>query len=379
MAQHPFIFSHERKYRLQRHLAFWIFWWLFFAVLYSYTFQVSILPDFKRLPVALVDSLFYLFPHMLLTYSIMYYVIPWFVFTGKYLRAAAIVLFFFFVVAFISAVIGSYILPVVRHYLFNISPLHASGGFFLLALLAGLRGAITIGGLAAAIKLMKYWYVKEQRNLQLQKENIEAQLQLLKAQVQPHFLFNTLNNIYSHTQTTSPVAANMVAGLSDLMRYILYEATLPLVSLDKELNMLHDYIDLEKMRYGNKLEMHVDMPTQTYGLNIAPLLLLPLVENSFKHGASNMLEQPWINLKVAIENNVVEMKLVNGKAKEAEKNYCDSGLGIKNVQKRLALLYPSRHELKILNEEDTFIVTLKVELEPRVGTLNPSFQKLVHA
>jgi sensor histidine kinase YesM len=379
MEQHPFIFSDEKKYRLQRHLAFWIFWWLFFAVLYSYTFQVSILPDFKRLPVAVVDSLFYMLPHMLLTYSLMYYVIPRFVFTGKYFRAAAIVLFFFFVVAFISAIIGSYILPVVRYYLFSISPLHASGGFFLLALLAGLRGAITIGGLAAAIKLMKYWYVKEQRNIYLQKENIEAQLQLLKAQVQPHFLFNTLNNIYSHTQTTSPVAANMVAGLSELMRYILYEATLPLVSLDKELNMLQDYIDLEKMRYGNKLELHIDMPKRTDGLYIAPLLLLPLVENSFKHGTSNMLEQPWINLKIEIQNNVVEMKLINGKAKEADNNYSDSGIGIKNLQKRLALLYPSTHELTIMNEEEIFIVTLKVELEEKEQTTSPSFQKFVHA
>ena len=98
-------------------------------------------------------------------------------------------------------------------------------------MLAGLRGGITVGGIAAAIKLMKYWYVKEQRNLQLQKENAESQLQLLKAQVHPHFLFNTLNNIYSFTQNTSPVAAKMVTGLSDLLRFMLYECNQRLVPL----------------------------------------------------------------------------------------------------------------------------------------------------
>ena len=96
---------------------------------------------------------------------------------------------------------------------------------FYLGLLAGLRGSITIGGLAAAIKLMKHWYVKQQRNLELKKENVESQLQLLKAQVHPHFLFNTLNNIYSYTQNTSPVASQLVMGLSEMLRYMLYEGS----------------------------------------------------------------------------------------------------------------------------------------------------------
>src|SRR4029079_6241522 len=120
-----------------------------------------------------------------------------------------------------------------------------------LSLLAGLRGAITVGGMAAAIKLMKYWHIKEQRNLQLQKENVESQLQLLKAQVHPHFLFNTLNNIYSYTQNTSPVASKMVSGLSDLLRFMLYECNQRVVPLAKELKTIKDYISLEQIRYGN--------------------------------------------------------------------------------------------------------------------------------
>ena len=182
-----------------------------------------------------------------------------------------------------------------------------------MSLLGGLRGAITIGGLAAAIKLMKYWYIKEQRNLQLQKENAEAGLQLLKAQIHPHFLFNTLNNIYSYTQNTSPSASKMITGLSDMLRYILYEGNQPLVPLHKELQMIQDYINLEKIRYGNRMELHVDLPENTHGLFIAPLLLLPLVENCFKHGTSNMLEQPWINLEISIQGKQMQMKLLNGK------------------------------------------------------------------
>src|SRR6185436_3871332 len=145
-----------------------------------------------------------------------------------------------------------------------------------LSLLAGLRGGITIGGIAVSIKLMKHWYVKEQRNLQLQKENAEAQLQLLKAQVHPHFLFNTLNNIYSHTQGVAPVASQLALGLSDMLRFMIYECNQPQVSLAKELKMIQDYVTLEKIRYGNRLDVQIDLPPYTENLLIAPLLLLPL-------------------------------------------------------------------------------------------------------
>lgn len=361
MQQQLFIFSNERKYRLRRHAAFWVFWWFFFGILYSYTARFSLFPDFKRIPVSMMDSFFFMIPHMFLTYSLIYFVVPKFVVKGKYIESGFLVLFLFFLVACISALLGKFILPFFRLHLFSIPYYDFVNNTFLLFLLAGLRGAITIGGLAAAIKLMKYWYIKEQRNLLLEKENMESQLQLLKAQIHPHFLFNTLNNIYSFTQTTSPAAAKMVTGLSDLLRYILYEGAQSFVPLSKELKMIEDYINLEKIRYGNKLELHLDLPVHTNDLLIAPLLLLPLVENCFKHGTSNVLEQPWIHLQVSIKNTELQMKLLNGKVNHPATNTNSAGIGIKNVQQRLSLLYPGKHELNITSEEDVFIVNLKLE------------------
>jgi LytS/YehU family sensor histidine kinase len=234
-----------------------------------------------------------------------------------------------------------------------------------LSLLAGLRGGITIGGMAAAIKLMKYWYVKEQRNLELQKENTESQLQLLKAQIHPHFLFNTLNNIYSYTQGNSPTASKLVMGLGDMLRYMLYECNQPMVPLEMELQMLKDYILLEKIRYGNSLDVHVDVPKESDGLLIAPLLLLPFVENCFKHGASHMIDQPWVNLYVSIEDAEMRMKLLNGKPVNYQPINHTHGIGIGNVRKRLELLYPGKFSLDIREEEDVFIVNLRLELEKR--------------
>jgi sensor histidine kinase YesM len=361
MEKYKFIFSDQKRYRLQRHLFFWTFWWIFFAFLYSFTVRASMLPDFRRLPVSSVDALIFMIPHMFLSYMLMYFVVPKFVFKGKYAGAGVFVLLLFFVTACISLVVARYILPPIHKAFFSIKDNYDLDAPPLSFLLAGLRGAITVGGIAAAIKLMKYWYVKEQRNLQLQKENAEAGLQILKAQVHPHFLFNTLNNIYAYTQNVSPVASKMITRLSDILRYTLQEGTKPLVPLRQELQMIQDYISLEEIRYGNRLELHIQLPENTNGLYIAPLLLLPLVENCFKHGTSHVLDQPWIHLQISIAENQMQMKLLNGKALKIQEQR-STGIGLKNVQKRLALLYPGKHELSITNEAEVFIVNLKLEL-----------------
>ncbi len=384
MERYPFIFSDERKYRIRRHLAFWITWWLFQGFLYSFLL-INEAYFWQRLPTALLDSLIFLTAHMFLSYSLMYFVIPRYVLKEKYRVAFAWVAALFLITAGISTFLSLVIIAPV-HKFFGVPEYRHAGGVVATTIsihysfMAGLRGGLTIGGLAAAIKLMKSLYLKEQRNLQLKKENVESQLQLLKAQVHPHFLFNTLNNIYSFTQNTSPQASKLVTGLSDLLRFILYECNQPLVPLSKELKMIRDYIELEKVRYGNELELHVDMPAETNDLYISPLLLLPLIENCFKHGTSQILEQPWISLQINLNGQQMQMKLLNGKSTQPIISKNGSGIGIHNVEKRLALLYPGKHELTITNEEDVFIVNLKIELEQvNQPVLKTNFLPLTHA
>lgn len=367
--QYPFIFSDEPRYRIRRHLVFWVFWWLFQAVLYSvigfsgkYSYLLQLLDS-------TLESLAYLTAHIFLAYTLMYFVIPRYLLNQKYGQTAIWVAICFLVAACISTILSATIIPKIQEWILN----DIQNGRALqkrattrihLSLMAGLRGAITIGGIAASIKLMKHWYVKEQRNLQLQKENAEAQLQLLKAQVHPHFLFNTLNNIYAHTQNTAPVASKLVMGLSDMLRFMLYECNQPLVPLSKELKMIQDYITLEQIRYDDQLDVHIDLPVNYDNLGIAPLLMLPLVENCFKHGTSQMIEQPWLSLQVTLEKNRMHVKLMNGKVNEVVKT-TNKGIGILNVRKRLALLYPGKHELSITDEEDVFIVNIWLQLDSK--------------
>jgi len=367
MDRYPFIFSDKPKYRIRRHLIFWASWWLFMGFLYSFL-AINQKNYGQQLLVALVDSLIFMSAHILLSYTLMYFVIPKYVLKEKYIVAFAWVISLFLITAAYCSFLTLVVIPPVHEvlyfagcrYLAGVPPATASINY---SFMAGLRGGITIGGLAAAIKLIKSLYLKEQRNMQLKKENVESQLQLLKAQVHPHFLFNTLNNIYSFTQNTSPQASKLVTGLSDLLRFILYECNQPLVPLSKELTMIRDYIELEKVRYGNKLELHLDVPTETNDLYIAPLLLLPLIENCFKHGTSQILEQPWVSLHIDLKGRQMQMKLLNGKSVKSTRSKNGPGIGIYNVKKRLELLYPGKHELTITDEEDVFIVNLKIELE----------------
>ena len=366
MQPHPFIFSNKLSYRLLRHLVFWFCWWVFCSIIYAYLPVTQILPHYKRFIISATEAFIFLGVHMFLTYNLVYFVVPHLLIKGRYLSSFVAVILLFIATGVLNAFVSPYVEGVrnfILHPFFQSLPKRFASRDFSYSLLAGLRGGITIGGLAAAIKLMKYWYVKEQSNLQLQKEKAQIQLQLLKAQVHPHFLFNTLNNIYSFTQTSSPVAAKMVAGLSDMLRYMLYEGDKPLVPLAKELNMLRDYIMLEQVRYGARLDVHIDIPDNTEDLYITSLILLPLVENCFKHGASNMVEQSWINMIISIEGDCMTMKLVNGKPRDYNSGKTGAGIGLQNVQKRLELIYPQQHVIKITEAEDVFIVDLKIELQ----------------
>jgi membrane protein CcdC involved in cytochrome C biogenesis len=368
--QHPFIFSSDKKWRWRRHLFFWGFWWLFQGFLYSFVAAGQGLAYWERLESSMIEALIYLIPHIFLSYSIVYFVIPKFILKQQYLKAAIVISVLFLITAAISAALSLTAIDFVR------KCIHGSDNVFVqrhskvvrvfLAIMAGLRGAITIGGLAGCIKLMKHWYMKEKRNMQLQQQNTEAQLQLLKAQVHPHFLFNTLNNIYSYTYKDAPKAAQVVDGLSSMLRYMLYETNVPLVPLSKELKLIKDYISIESVRYGEKLDVQMNIADNTDELYIAPLMLIPFVENCFKHGVSQMIDNPWISLHIAIcDDSTMLMKLVNGKNDQLKSNQHHKGIGIKNVEKRLKLIYAYQYKLDIIDDVDVFIVNLKIQLDKK--------------
>jgi len=360
-------FSEELKYRISRHLLFWFCYWLYFGFLHaSNAFGASQIRYFNNLPYTLTESVLLLIPQMIIAYPMLYFILPRYLLKRKYVTGILFTVILTFIGTVTSLFMVNEINQKVLEYLMPVRflriPQRPDNVSYFMSLILVMKGGLLGATTAVGIKLMKYWYLKEHRNLQLQKENMDAQLQLLTAQVHPHFLFNTLNNIYSQTQTESPRGSKMIMGLSDLLRYILYEGQKPLVPVKHELLMISEYISLEKIRYGNKLDVHLLTPDKADDIYIAPLLLLPFVENCFKHGTSNMLQNPWINLTVELKDTTLVMKLMNGKTPSNGSIQNKQGIGINNVSQRLSLLYKDKHDLQIREDEEVFVVDLKVEL-----------------
>jgi sensor histidine kinase YesM len=215
--------------------------------------------------------------------------------------------------------------------------------------------------LMLALKLSLDWYGQQLIIQQITVEKLHAEVDFLRAQVNPHFLFNILNNLYALTLKKSELAPDVVLKLSAMMEYMLYDSNDEKVLLDKELGYLHNYIELERLRFNGGAYITLTMDQAVEGQTIAPLLLLPLVENAFKHGLSRQTENGWLKVTIGLNGKTLTMQVENTKpvlVNAATKG----GIGLNNLRKRLDLLYPGRHELELEDEVNTFKARLVIEL-----------------
>ncbi len=218
-----------------------------------------------------------------------------------------------------------------------------------------------IAGLGSMIYLIRKWMEQQRINETLMKEKVAAELALLRSQVQPHFIFNTLNNIYMLSLKNSPLTSDMIYRLSALLSYMLYDSKRTLIEVEKEIDYVKNYINLEKIRYGNRLDIQMTGVNNVRGVQVPPLLFLPLVENAFKHGVSNAVEDSWIHIDISLKKRVLIFKIENSLCDEkAKTNGFGNGLGLDNLRKRLEILYPDNFELKLLKEEGSHLAVLKL-------------------
>jgi len=230
-------------------------------------------------------------------------------------------------------------------------------------LIVELVNLYSIVGVYALFYFVRSLYEEQQRVQNLLQEKTLAELELLKSQVQPHFIFNALNNIYSTALVKSPETARQIAHLSDFLNYNLHESKQDSVSLAAEIVYIKNYIELQKSRYENKLDASVNIYDEISDLHIAPLLLLPLVENSFKHGIENSIKPGWIRVDVSRQDDNFSIKVENSREeKMPQAPMKNGGIGLKNVQKRLQLIYPNKHEFRIIEELHSWLVVLKITI-----------------
>ncbi|MEA3287110.1 MAG: histidine kinase [Candidatus Marinimicrobia bacterium] len=201
---------------------------------------------------------------------------------------------------------------------------------------------------------------------EIESNRLRAELNSLKAQINPHFLFNTLNNIYSYSLFKSEKTPEMILKLSGLMNYIIYECQADQVGLSKEIDFIRNYVELEKMRVEDTLEIKLDIQENPYDFQIAPLLFVPFLENAFKHGVNIQDQQPYIRLQLEVSASGLlhfECENLQDDTELDDPQEKSGGIGLENVRKRLELLYPGACELKIDRGLNKFQVNLKIQLK----------------
>lgn len=336
------------RYRFLWHLLFWVLvfvmYWLTYAGFMDRYYQQFIM-NLVVLPARMIG-----------TYSLIYLILPLATQKKKFISFGILVLIHFFMYGFIIYASFYYFNPYQDSYNLPKSPL-----FNVTKILIKSISDYFIPAMAAAIVIFKKWYLDEQKNKKLTEEKMAAELNFLKSQVHPHFLFNTLNNLYALTLIKSEKTPDIVLKLSDLLDYMIYKSNDDFVPLAKELEILEGYIELEKMRYNERLDLKYEIKGEPGTHEIAPLILLPFIENCFKHGASMDRVNPNIQIKLNIEPSFLFLKVVNSIPAEKKNGEQENeGIGLSNVKRRLELIYPGQHELEINAKDKIFEVDLKI-------------------
>ena len=294
-----------------------------------------------------------------LVYYIFYFVLPTYLENSQILKLILASLLGYFVTGIVYRAVEGYIyLPL---FFPQIKPLFWSGDSLLFAYF----DVFITTSAALSIKMIKLNYQKIEHEKALVKEKLSAELDFLRAQTNPHFLFNTLNNLYGLARKKSDKTPDAILMLSKIMRFMLYDCRVPRIQVAGETKVIRDYIELEKLRYNNRLTVVYEEDLDNPGTLIAPLLLLPFVENSFKHGAHSSTEAAEIRIKLFLRDNHLDFRVDNTFESDgirAVKDPNSSGIGIRNEKRQLELIYPNIHQLDFEEDGKWYHARLQIDL-----------------
>jgi sensor histidine kinase YesM len=328
--------------RILYHVLFWIALYVLDVLIFGIGYEN--LDHFVTLVLAEIP------PQVFLAYTVMYWIIPRYVKNKRFNESLFLLLVAFIVSGFVGHL---FFFP------FNLYEPNTSIADIPKIFVRGFY-ALLHASIFVAIKLIKMWYENEKRVSEMEKSKLESELKMLKDQVNPHFMFNTLNNLYGLIGKNPIHAQESVLRLSRIMHHMLYESNHNRIPMQQEIRCIRDYIELEKLRYPGNLSISLNVQEDVHALSIVPLAIFPFVENSFKHGASEMIEEAWINIDFSTFKNSFVFKIENGKGPKVTSE--SNGIGLNNVKRRLELIYGEDHSLQIIDGTETFLVILKVSL-----------------
>ncbi len=221
-----------------------------------------------------------------------------------------------------------------------------------------------VGSSSTIYGIITDWFIHQSEKIELQTQTMQSELKFLRSQINPHFLFNTLNNLYALTLKKSEDAPQIVLKLSEMMRYMLYECNERKVPLYKEITYMRNYLDLERLRQHKMVDINLNLTGEIKDQRIAPLLLIPFIENSFKHGLGNQIDHGYVNINLRVEGHHLIFDIENSKGPSQPKQIHrrSGGIGLVNVRRRLNLIYNDQYKLDIRNDPNSYKVILDLNL-----------------
>jgi Histidine kinase len=350
------ILYYQKTNRVASHILFWLF-----VLLISLSSSKYYDGNGFTIRFALIGNGLYLIPQIIATYFLTYFIIPLFFFQKKYK------------IAVISFIAGSYLICALSRFLIvrvaeplaGIAPKAFETNDEIMTDLPKLLYVyffhiFSLAFVFLFVKLLKDQLDIQKRALTMQKEKTETELRLLKSQMNPHFLFNTLNNIYALSLVNSPVTSSSIGRLGEILDYILYRCNDLLVPLSGEITLLNNYIGLEKLRYDERLTLNFVID-QARDIDIAPLILLSIVENAFKHGTSHDIGNVSIDINLHVDDTALRF-VASNTCKRTAATEIPASIGLPNLRQQLELIYPRRHQLSITRSETHFTVTLIIDI-----------------
>jgi two-component system, LytTR family, sensor kinase len=219
---------------------------------------------------------------------------------------------------------------------------------------------MSVVGISTCYRLLTDY--QEEKNLQVEQEKsrLQSELSFLRSQISPHFMFNLMNSLAALARKKSDLLEPIIIKMSDLLRYMLYDSDETKVSIDKEVNYLNSYVELQKLRFGSHIKIDMQIDAQNNNIVIEPMLLIPFVENAFKHG-TGYITDPFIKVKLVTNAKTLHFSVKNKFSKTSTEAKDDSsGIGLANVRRRMELLYPDKHTLSITTDKDMFVTELEI-------------------
>ncbi|HEX4850439.1 MAG TPA: histidine kinase, partial [Puia sp.] len=361
---YPLVFSNNSRYRIARHVLFWTTWIIYDT--YFVTITWTNLPFSKVFFAALFEQIVSMPMDMAFCYSIIYFLIPRYLYKGKYITMILLWLLFsvMYVACFRLYII--YLVPILRS--IDGLPIRATHAYNFMWSFFDLFSQINMEGcLAASIKLGKMWYIKQQEINLLKSEKQKIEPVLHNGEMKPVFLVNALDKVESLSNSKPYVIPGMIRKIKNLLLYVIYDNNQSKISLKKEIQILEEYVDLEKEGSNENLKVNMNFVGNMSGERIAPFIILSLVENSFRQLSLLDLPDKFLNLDMSLHEGQLYISVAWSKPVDTS-TLANGGNGfLQNIGKRLDLLYPQSHELKVLIKTDQFIINCKIDLHEAIN------------